>query len=97
MFVLIIFSSILVAEWPPFGKELLTPSTVCSPCILTVCNFSCFPFWGRNFVLFSPVPGHYIFVTFVEPKPIETLFTYIMAINNCSYGANNQIPCAPQF
>ena len=31
MFVkVIIFSLFWVAEWPPFGKELLTPLTICS-------------------------------------------------------------------
>ena len=39
------FSSVLVAEWPSFGKELLTRLTICSLCILTICNFSYFPFW----------------------------------------------------
>ena len=34
------FSSVLVAEWPHFGKELLPQLTICSLCILTVCNFS---------------------------------------------------------
>ena len=45
MFVHIIFSSVSVADWPPFGKELLTWLTICSLCILTICNFSYFPFW----------------------------------------------------
>ena len=27
------------------GRELLTRLTICSLCILTVCNFSCFSFW----------------------------------------------------
>ena len=26
----VIFSSVWVAEWPPFGKELLTQLTICS-------------------------------------------------------------------
>ena len=30
-----------VAEWPLFGKELLTRLIMCSLCILTICNFSC--------------------------------------------------------
>ena len=33
----IIFSSVAVAEWPPFGKKLLTRLTICSLCILTIC------------------------------------------------------------
>ena len=30
MFVYIIFSSVVIAEWPPFRKELLTRLTICS-------------------------------------------------------------------
>ena len=45
MFVHAIFNSIRVAEWPPFGKELLSRFAICSLCILTICNFSYFPFW----------------------------------------------------
>ena len=39
-----IFSSVQVAAWPPFGKERLTLLTMCSLCILSICNFSYFPF-----------------------------------------------------
>ena len=47
MFVNNIFSSGWVAEWPPFGKELLTRLTIYSLCMLTICYF---PFWfsGRD-------------------------------------------------
>ena len=34
----------LGAEWPSFGKELLTRLTICSVCILTICNSSYIPF-----------------------------------------------------
>ena len=40
----IIFSSVSVAEWPAFGKYLLTRLTICSICVLTICNISYFPF-----------------------------------------------------
>ena len=39
----IIFSSVWVAKWPPFGKKLFTWLTICSLCTLTICNFSYFP------------------------------------------------------
>ena len=39
------FSSVWVAEWPPFGKELIPRLTICSLCILTICNFCYFLFW----------------------------------------------------
>ena len=38
------FSSVWVAEWPPFGKKMLNRLTICILCILTICNFSYFPF-----------------------------------------------------
>ena len=47
----IIFSSVLVADWPPFGKELLSRLTIYSLCILAICNFS----W--IWVLIASVPG----------------------------------------
>ena len=45
MCVHIIFSLVWVAEWQPFGKELLTRLTICSCCIFTNCNSSYIPFW----------------------------------------------------
>ena len=41
----IILSSVLVAEWPYFGKELLPRLTIYPLCFLTICNFDYFPFW----------------------------------------------------
>ena len=41
----IIFSSVWVAELSTFGKKLLTRLTICSLCILTICNISYFPLW----------------------------------------------------
>ena len=43
-----------------FGKEHLTRLTICSLCILTICNFSYCPFGfeGGISVLIAPVPGH---------------------------------------
>ena len=39
MFVHYTFSSVWVAEWPPFGKWL----AICSHCILSICNVYLFP------------------------------------------------------
>ena len=70
MFIHIIFSSVRVAEWPPFGKELLTRLTICYLCVLTICNFSYsrFGFEGGIRVLIAPVPGRCILVTFSEEE-----------------------------
>ena len=38
------FSSVWVAEWQTFGKELIWLTISCL-CILTISNFSYFPFW----------------------------------------------------
>ena len=40
-----IYSSVSVAEWLTFGKQLITRLTICSLCIVTICNISYFPFW----------------------------------------------------
>ena len=45
MCVNITFSSVCVAMWPPFGKELLIRLTICYFCILTICSVCYFPFW----------------------------------------------------
>ena len=42
MFVLYTFSSVWVAEWPPFGKQLPARLAIC---ILSICKFIYFPFW----------------------------------------------------
>ena len=39
-----ILSSVSVAEWLPFGKQLLTRLAISSLCILTIGNISYFPF-----------------------------------------------------
>ena len=44
------FSSVWVAEWPPFGKQLLTRLTICFHCILTI------GFEGWIWVLLASVP-----------------------------------------
>ena len=68
MCVHIIFSSVWVAEWPPFGKELLTRLTICSLCILTIYNsiISRFGFEGGIWILIAHVPGLCILITFTE-------------------------------
>ena len=44
MFVHYTFSSVWVADWPPFGKEMPIRLAVCSYRILSICNFSYFRF-----------------------------------------------------
>ena len=61
MFAHYTFSSVWVAEWPPFGKALPIGLAVCSDCILSFCDFICFPFGLRAG---APVPVHCLLVTF---------------------------------
>ena len=42
MFVHYTFSSVWVAEWSPFGKKLPARLTICSHCILSICNIYLF-------------------------------------------------------
>ena len=51
MFSLIISGLVKEAEWPPFGKGPLICLTIFSLCIMSICNFSYFPFWflGQDF------------------------------------------------
>ena len=37
IFVHLTFSSVLVAEWPPFGKKLRTRLAICTYCFLSIC------------------------------------------------------------
>ena len=68
MFVLIIFSSIKVAECPSFGKDLLTRLTICFLCMLTFFSFILFnfrsKFEGEIWVQIAAIPGHCLFVTY---------------------------------
>ena len=70
LFVHIILSSVWVAQWPPFGKELLNRLTICFLCILTICNLviSHFGFEVGIWVLIAPIPCLYILVTFTIKK-----------------------------
>ena len=63
-------SSVLVAEWPPFGKELLTRLTICYLCILTIIILviSQFSFVGRIWNLIDSVSGLCILFTFIKRK-----------------------------
>ena len=62
MFVHYTFSSVWVAEWPPFGKWLPARLAICSNCILPICNI-----YSRSGVclLIAPVPVHCFSITFV--------------------------------
>ena len=62
-----ILSKAKVAEWPPFGRELLIRFTVCYLFILTVIVILViyhFGFEGGTLVLIASVPGHCLSFTF---------------------------------
>ena len=64
----IIFRSVWVAGWPPFGRGLLTRLTTFSICFLTICNFSFshFGIEGWIWVLIASVPDRCLLVTFLK-------------------------------
>ena len=77
--VYIILSSVSVAQWPPFGKKLLTRLTICSICILTICNISYFPFLvfeGWSWVLIASVPDFCILVTLLPAFGVRVSVTF---------------------
>ena len=74
MCVHIIFSSVLVAEWP-FGKQLLTRLT----CILTSCNCFSFCFEDWIWILIASFP--LIFVCFLLLQWENVVTTLSSAIN----------------
>ena len=54
------FSSVWVAEWPPFGKYLPAWLAICSHCLLSICYLfiSRFGFKSRIWLLVASVPVH---------------------------------------
>ena len=89
MFIDCTFSSVLVAEWPSFGKELPSRLAVCSLCILSICNFSYFLFGLESRGLFLIAPVHvlcllvtfntktftFLFITFLRSKIFANNFS----------------------
>ena len=78
MYVHIMFSSVQVAEWPPFGNELLTRLNICSLCILTlvIVFFSHLGLEGGIWDLIAPLPGH-LHVLFTLRNYSSLLYLYI--------------------
>ena len=58
------FGSVLVAEWPPFGKWLPARLAVCSRGILSICNIYLFPVWvlGAGFAFWL---HQFLFIAFL--------------------------------
>ena len=54
----------------PSGKELFTRLTIWSPCDLSICNFSYFPFWfrGLDIGLILSVPAYCLSIFFLRIK-----------------------------
>ena len=50
-------ATVWVAEWPPFGKQLPTRLAICLHCILSIWNFTYFPFWFWEWDLSSDCPS----------------------------------------
>ena len=67
---ILVFSSVWVAELPSFGKELLTRLAICHFVFLLFVTIviSRFGFKGGNWVMIAQVPGLCILVTFKPSK-----------------------------
>ena len=61
-----VFSYVSVAEWPPFGRELLIRFTVGSLVfwLIVFLIISHFGFEGETLVLIASVSGHCLYFTF---------------------------------
>ena len=64
LYLRIIFSSVYVAQWSSFVKELHTWFTVYSLCIISICSFSSFSFWFLVQDLGSDCSGFWSLPTF---------------------------------
>ena len=80
----IIFSSVLVAEWPHFGKELLPRLTIDSLCIwlFVILDISRFGFEGWIWVLIASVPDLGILFTFKQDACGVNAHTFISLFMN---------------
>ena len=76
MFVHYTFSSVWVAEWPPFGELPPTRLAICSHCILSICNIYLFPvlvFRAGFSRLIAPVPVHCFSITSITNITVEQI------------------------
>ena len=67
------YTVVKVAEWPPFGRELLIRFTICSLCFFYFFVFlviSHLGFEGGTLVLIASVPGRCLSFTFLPYKLI---------------------------
>ena len=71
IFVYYTFSSVWVAEWPPFGKKLPTRLALCPHCLLPICNFYLFSILILRVLLIAPVPVHCFSITFLMMQLIK--------------------------
>ena len=77
------FSSVSVAEWPPFGKELFIRFTICPLCILTIFILVIFRFVFncRICVLIATVPDHCLLVAFIILTKMNIRYTIYVLLN----------------
>ena len=67
IFVYYAFSSVWVADWPPFGKMLPAWLAICSHRLLSICIFLFifhFGFKSGIWLTIDPVPVHCFSITF---------------------------------
>ena len=74
------FSSVWVAEWPPFRKQLPALLAICCLCILYICNIFLFPV--GICLLIASVPVHCFFY-YYRLFPYLVWFTFGSVIVVC--------------
>ena len=92
MFVHYTFSSVWVAEWPPFGKWLPARLAIFSHCILFICNIlfiSRFGFKSWICLLIASVPVHCFSITFKGVVDIPEIFTRLTICSSCDLSISN--------
>ena len=72
-----------MAEWPPFGEDLLTRLTVCSLYIMSFCNFSYCPFWFWGQIL--PKKGHLRGFTYIAQYDPISIFECFHCFKGTSF------------
>ena len=79
----------MVAEWPPFGRELLIWFTACFLCIMTYCNsfISQFGFDGGTLVLIVSVPGLCLSFTLDALCALAAIYVKVIKLFH-DYGRN---------
>ena len=74
------FSSVKVPECPQFWKELLIRLTICSLCIMSICNFGS---EGGTLVLIEPVSWSLLTCCYFTLRNVNLRLTVLTTVYYC--------------